>query len=497
MFSKEKLGQGESSPTPFNKEKYIRLQSEKILERAKRFKKLYLEFGGKLFNDFHASRCLPGFEPDTKIKMLSNIKDKCEVIFTILAEDIERNRYRPDVGLTYDNEVLRLIDSFRAFGIHINSVVINKFNNQPSALAYKQKLEAMGIETHLFHWIEGYTTNVDRVLSGDGYGANPFIKTTKPIVIITGPGANSGKMSVALSQLYNEFAHGNKKTGYAKFETFPIWNLPLKHPVNLAYEASTVNVRDVNMIDSYHFEKYGEIAVNYNRDIQAFPLLQNIFRRMYGKDVYYSPTDMGVNMVGYCIEDDAAVQAASRAEVIRRYFQTMVDYKMGRVDGESVNTIKLLLNQIGINLDERVVALRARERHAKSGMNSASLQLATGEIITTSSNDILSASSKLFLKTLQHLLGVNKKIKILSDAILENTIRLKKMMDEKKPHLRLGEILIILSSSAVTNELSAHAMEKLKNLAGSEVHTTYMISEEEAHAWRKLRVNLTQSDVPG
>lgn len=480
----------------FNADKYIKLQSQKILERLGKFKKLYLEFGGKLFDDYHMSRCVPGFEPDIKIKMLSELKNKCEVIFCINADDIESGKMRPDLGLTYENELLRLIENFREVGLSVNSVVINKFNNQPAALNYSQKLTQRGITNYLFKKIEGYPTNVDRIVSDEGYGANEFIKTTKPLVVVTSPGAGSGKLAVALSQLYNEFKHGNRRAGFAKFETLPVWNLRLRHPLNLAYEASTVNINDVNMIDSYHYEKYGEVAINYNRDIEAFPIIKSILHKIYRKDVYYSPTEMGVNMVGFCIEDEVAVEAACRQEVLRRYFQTLCAYKQGKMNDDAVKRINFLVEQMNIKEAERPVVIHSRKMQTETGKRCVSLKLRSGEIVTAPANGLTSASSEVCLLALQKLLKVNSKIKLIPENIMNQTIKLKsEVLGERKFHLRIGEILIILSASAVTNELSSHALSVLDQLSGAEAHATYIISEEEQKIFRKLKINLTMDAV--
>ena len=482
----------------FNAEKYIKLQSEKILERAKKFKKLYLEFGGKLFDDWHASRVLPGFAPDTKIKMLESLREKCEIIICISADDIDSGKLRPDTGLTYENEVIKLVDAFRERGLLVNGVVINKFAGQPSAEGFSRKLQQLGIKTFLFKKIKDYPANVDAILGSEGFGSNEFIKTTKPIVIVTAPGALSGKLSVALSQLYNEINNGNKHVGYAKFETFPVWNLKLWHPLNLAYEASTVNIADVNMIDSYHWDKYGVMAVNYNRDIEAFPLLRNIFHRIYKKDIYYSPTDMGVNMVGFCIEDDAVCEKACRQEVLRRYFQTLCAHKSGKVGDEAVRKIKTLLEQLNLKLNERPVVTAALEMQNKTGKHCVSIQLANGVIITAPANGYTSAASEAVLKTLQKLLNVDSKIKLIPENIMYATNDLKyNILGEKKFHLQIGEVLVILSASAVTNELSSAAIGQLKALEGSEAHSTYMISEEEQKIFRKLKINLTEEPTLG
>jgi uncharacterized protein (UPF0371 family) len=482
----------------FNSAKYIELQSKKILERMGKFKKLYLEFGGKLFDDFHMSRCVPGFEPDTKIKMLLALKDKCEIIICIDAGDIESGKMRRDIGLTYENEVLRLVDNFREVGLSVNSVVVNKFNGQPAAVNYVRKLNQRGIKNYIFKKIEGYPANVERIVSEAGYGANEFVKTTKPLVVVTAPGASSGKLAVVLSQLYNEFKHGNTKAGFAKFETLPIWNFRLRHPINLAYEASTVNINDVNMIDSYHYEKYGEVAVNYNRDIEAFPIIRSILHKIYKKDVYYSPTDMGVNMIGFCIEDEEALEVACRQEILRRYYQTLCEAKLGAMDDEAIKRITYLVEQLNIKETERAVVIAARKKQQETSKVSVSIQLKNGEIITASANGMTSASSEALLFTLQKLLKVDDKIKLIPENIMNQTIKLKsEVLGDRKFHIRIGEILVILSASAVSNELSSHALSMLKQLAGAEAHATYIISEEEQAVFRKLKINLTMDAVFG
>lgn len=479
----------------------MKLQSEKILERAKKFKKLYLEFGGKLFDDYHMSRCVPGFEPDIKIKMLLSLREKCEVILCINAEDIEQGKMRYDTGLTYENELIRLADNFKEVGLAVVGVVINKFAGQQSSEGFAKKLEGLGIKSYFFNKIDDYPANVEQILSDNGFGSNPCIKTSKPIVIITGSGAKSGKLSVALSQLYNEMRNG-VKTGYAKFETLPVWNLRLKHPLNLAYEASTVDVADVNMIDNYHYEKYGEVAVNYNRDIEAFPLLTNIFNKIYKKTVYHSPTDMGVNMVGFCIEDNATCEVACRAEVLRRYYQTMCNYRIGKVSEDAVHKIKILVEQMNIKTSERPVVTAALELQQKTGKNCVAIQfkngkvVASGKIYAAPANGMTSAASEAILKTLQGLLDVNENIKLIPDNIMQMTIALKQnTLGEKKFHLQIGEVLVILSASSVTSELSRAAIDKLKYLEGAEAHSTYIMSDEEQKIFKRLKINLTQEAI--
>jgi len=485
--------------TAFNQGKYIELQSGKILERAGQFKKLYLEFGGKLFDDYHMSRCAPGFLPDTKIKMLLQIKEQLEVIITIAAEDIVSGRVRHDMAMSYENYIIHLVESFKDVGLDVNSVVINKYSGQSAVDMYKRKLKNRGIKVYLFGKIEGYPINTDRVLSKDGFGANPFIKTTKPIIMLTAPGAKSGKMSVGLSQLYHEAQSGEKNVGFAKFETLPVWSLPLRHPLNIAYEASTVNIGDKNMIDNYHYDKYGEVAVNYNRDIEAFPLLQNIFRQIYGNDIYHSPTDMGVNMVGYAIDDNDKVEQASKAEVIRRWFETMCYFKQGMVDEDVVDRMNLLMEKLELKPTDRAVVTAMRDRMNGKGMPSAALQLPpngkSGEIITTSSKGLMTASATVLMKSIQHLLGIPK-IKMIPANILQRAVDLKtQMLGQKNASLRLDEVLIILSSSSVTNDLSAMALETLPKLRGAEVHVSHILSDDEARVWKRLGVNLTQEAV--
>jgi len=480
----------------FNAEKYIKLQSQKILERIGKFKKLYLEFGGKLFDDHHASRVLPGFEVDTKIKMLLALREKCEVIFCINAEDIGQHRVRSSLGVTYESDLIRLIENFKEVNLNINGVVINKYTGQPSAVAFKQKLENLGIKTYAFKMIQDYPYNVDYIMSEQGFGANELIKTTKPLVVVTAPGARSGKLSVVLSQLYNEAKNGTKNVGFAKFETFPVWNLRLRHPLNLAYEASTAEINDFNVIDSYHYEKYGEVAVTYNRDIEAFPLLRSILGRIYKKDVYHSPTDMGVNMVGFCIEDEAAVEVACRQEILRRYYQTLCAYKQGSINDDAVKRINFLVEQMNLKEAERPVVIQARKLQAEVGRNCVSIKLRSGDITTASANGLTSASSEALLRTLQKLLKVDSKIKLIPENIMSQTIKLKtEVLGERKFHIRIGEILVILSASAVTSELSNHALSVLDQLVGAEAHATYIISEEEQNVFRKLKINLTMDAV--
>jgi len=484
----------------FNQKKYIELQSNKILDRASQFEKLYLEFGGKLFDDHHMSRCVPGFLIDTKIKMLLELKDKLEVILTITAEDIIAGRMRHDISMSYENYIIHLVDCFKDVGISVNSVVINKYTGQSAINTYKRKLEHRGIKVHLFGKIEGYPLNTDHILSKKGFGTNPFIKTTKPIIILTGPGAKSGKMNVALSQLYHEVQSGNMTAGFAKFETLPVWNLPLKHPINIAYEASTVNIGDQNMIDHFHFDKYGDVAVNYNRDIEAFPLLQNILRQIYGKDIYHSPTDMGVNMVASAIENKEIVERASKDEVVRRWFETMCYFKQGTIGEEVVDRMNLLMEQLSLKPTDRAVVMPMRERMNGKGTPSAALQLPNscekgGEIIAASCKGLMTASATVLMKSIQHLLNLPK-IKMIPANILQRAVDLKtQILGNRNASLRLDEVLIILSSSAVTNDLSAMALDALPRLKGSEVHVSHIVSDEEARVWRRLGVNLTQEPM--
>lgn len=476
----------------FDNEKYIKMQSEKILKRINQFdNKLYLEFGGKLFDDAHAARVLPGFESDSKLKMLLELKDKVEVIIVVNAIDIESNKVRGDLEIGYDSETLRLIDSFNSVGLYVSSVVINQFDKQPSAVKFKEYLRKMGINTYISYTINGYPSNTSHIVSDDGFGKNEFIETSKPLVVLTAPGPGSGKLSTCMSQMYHEYKRG-VKAGYAKFETFPVWNLPLKHPVNMAYESATADLNDVNMIDPFHLEAYGETTVNYNRDVEAFPILQSMLTKIMGECPYKSPTDMGVNMVGYCISDEKGVIEASKAEVIRRYYDAVCDYKLGKKEFFIIEKIEMLMSQLQISPEDRQVVLAANQKSEEANEPAFAIQLQSGEIITGRRTDILDAPSACLLNTLKSLAKINDEIPLISPHILEPITELKeKMLKEDSTKLYLEEVLIALAMSATTNPVSHLAMQQLKKLKGLEAHSTVMLDSNDKSVLRRLGLNFT------
>ena len=409
----------------FDNEKYLTLQSEKIQERIRNFGgKLYLEFGGKLFDDFHASRVLPGFQPDSKIRMLNTMKDDAEIVIVINASDIEKNKVRGDLGITYDMDVLRLIDAFRDYGLYVGSVVLTQFAEQPAAIAYQKKLETLGVKVYRHYPIPGYPANIQFIVSDDGYGKNEYIETTRSLVVVTAPGPGSGKMATCLSQLYHEYKRG-VKAGYAKYETFPIWNLPLKHPVNLAYEAATADLNDVNMIDPFHLEAYGEQTVNYNRDVEVFPVLNAMFEKIMGESPYKSPTDMGVNMAGNAIVDNETVEKASRQEILRRYYAALCDRRKGNAGDGPVHKIELLMEKAGISVGNRPVVAAANIRDEETGGPAAAMQMEDGTIITGKTSPLLGASSAMILDALKYLAGIDDSIKLISPSVIEPIMELK------------------------------------------------------------------------
>ncbi len=476
----------------FNNEVYIEKQTRHIKERISQFgNKLYLEFGGKLFDDFHAARVLPGFSPDNKIKLLLEFKDICEMLVCINASDIEKNKIRADLGITYDLEILRLIDSLRSFGLLINNVVITQYTGQPAADVFRKKLEKRGINTYVHYPIPGYPANVDLIVSDDGYGKNEYVATTRPLVVVTAPGPCSGKMATCLSQMYHEHKKG-VTAGYAKFETFPVWNLPLKHPVNLAYEAATADLNDVNMIDPYHLEVYNTRTVNYNRDIEVFPVVKTILRRILGKDVYHSPTDMGVNMLAYAIEDDALVQKAANDEIIRRYYKIRCDNLQGRFDSETVDKIELIMNQAGIKTSDRAVVAAAANKSTESNGPAMAIQLPSGEIVTGRATNLMTAPASCTLNALKKLAGLDDSLLMIAPLVLEPTLKLKKdIYGTDKPLLSLEEVLIALSISAATNTLADIALKNLNLLSGCEAHSTVILSQSDDMVCKKLGYNLT------
>ena len=481
----------------FDNDKYLKIQSEHIKERIGQFgDKLYLEFGGKLFDDYHASRVLPGFKPDSKLQMLMQLSDVAEIVIVISAADIEKNKVRGDLGITYDVDVLRLIGEFEKKGLYVGSVVITQFAGQNGAVQFKERLEKKKIKVYQHYKIEGYPSNIPLIVSEDGFGKNDYIETTRPLVVITAPGPGSGKMATCLSQLYHENKRG-VKAGYAKFETFPIWNIPLKHPVNLAYEAATADLNDVNMIDPFHLEAYGETTVNYNRDIEIFPVLNAIFEEIYGENTYYkSPTDMGVNMAGNCIFDDDACCEASNMEIIRRYYTAMNKVARGEALENEVYKIELLMKQAKITTDDRKVTVAAKERAEKLGVPTAAIELEDGTIITSKTSDFLGASAALILNALKYLAGIDHEEKLIQAEAIQPIQDLKvRFLGGKNPRLHTDEILIALALSSATSEKARAAMEQLPKLRGCQVHTSVMLSEIDLKSFKKLGVDLTSEPV--
>lgn len=476
----------------FDNDKYIEMQSKKILERISHFGgKLYLEFGGKLFDDYHAARVLPGFKPDSKVKMLMQLKDQAEIVITISADDIEKSKRRGDLGITYDLDVLRLIDAFRDIGLYVGSVVITQYRAQHTADIFKKRLLNLGMKVYVHYPIPDYPSNISLIVSDDGCGKNEYIETTRSLVIITAPGPGSGKMAVCLSQLYHDNQRG-LRAGYAKFETFPIWNLPIKHPVNIAYEAATTDLNDVNMIDPFHLEAYGVTSVNYNRDIEIFPVLNAIFEKIEGKSPYKSPTDMGVNMAGYCITDDDIVSNASKQEVIRRYYSTYCSQRQGLAEKAEVYKLELLMKQLGVSSKDRPVVDAALERAESTGAPAVALELNDGRIVTGKTTPLLGASAALLLNSLKELGGIHHDIHLISPIIIEPIQVLKiKHMGNRNPRLHTDEILIALSICAATNPTAALAMEQLSKLRGCEAHSTVILSRVDENIFQKLGINIT------
>jgi len=494
--------------TGFDNEKYIGEQTEAILEKVKRFdNKLYLEFGGKLLFDFHAARVLPGYEPNVKMRLLKGLKDEADILLCIYAGDIERKKIRADFGITYDSDALKLIDDLRDWDIDVLGVVITRFDNQPSAMAFKNKLERRSIKVYTHRYTKGYPTDVDLIVSDEGYGANDYIETEKPLVIVTGPGPGSGKLATCLSQVYHDYRRGIR-SGYAKFETFPIWNLPLKHPVNVAYEAATADIRDFNLIDPFHLEAYDKKAVNYNRDVDSFPLLKRILEKITGGESFYkSPTDMGVNRCGFAIIDDEITRKAAKQEIIRRYFRYRCEYAMGFTDGETVQRVELFMKDFNLEPGYRSVVEPARKAAAEAQEKEkgnegiycgAAIELRDGAVVTGENSPLMHAASALVLHAIKHLAGIPPKIKLLPPHITDSIGNLKvDMLHEKTISMDLEETLIALSVSATTNSAAQLAMEKLKELHGCEVHMTHMPTPGDEAGLRRLGVNLTSDpDFP-
>ena len=480
----------------FDNEKYLKIQSEHIRERIAQFDgKLYLELGGKLFDDHHASRVLPGFKPDSKLRMFGQLRDSIEIIIVISADDIEKNKVRADLGITYDEDVLRLRDEFMRRDFMVSSVVITHYNGQRAADQFRHRLERMGIRSYIHYLIDGYPHDVELIASDEGFGKNDFVETTRELVIVTAPGPGSGKMAVCLSQLYNENKRGIR-AGYAKFETFPVWNLPLKHPVNIAYEAATADLNDVNMIDPFHLEAYDKIAVNYNRDIEIFPVLNALFESIYGENPYKSPTDMGVNMVGFCISDDEVCCQASRDEIIRRYYAATNKLADGIDSEREINKILLLFNQAKISTAYRRVTVAAQAKQELSGHTSAAMELDDGTIITAKSGDLLGCSAALLLNAMKHLAGIDHKVKLLPQSLIEPIQKTKtEYLGGHNPRLHTDEVLVALSVLSQNDEQCRKALEQLPRLRGCQVHSTVMLSEVDHKIFKKLGCGLTCDPV--
>ena len=477
----------------FDNDRYLAMQSEHIRERIKKFdNKLYLEFGGKLFDDYHASRVLPGFQPDSKLQMLLQLKEQAEIVIVISAEDIISSKVRGDYGITYDLDVLRLIDAFQEMGLYVGSVCVTKYTAAAEVEAFEKRLSSLGIRTFRHYKIPGYPNDVARIVSDEGYGRNEYIETERPLVVITAPGPGSGKMAVCLSQLYHEYKRG-VKAGYAKFETFPIWNIPLKHPVNLAYEAATADLNDVNMIDPFHLEAYGVTTVNYNRDIEIFPVVNAMFELIAGQSPYKSPTDMGVNMAGNCIVDDAVCCEASRKEIVRRYYKCLCEQKITGTAKESERyKLELLMKKAGVSIHDRKVVSPALQKAALTGAPAAAMELPDGTIVTGRTSDLLGAASALLLNALKVLGGISDDIRLISPVIIEPIQHLKvDHLGNRNPRLHTDEVLIALSICAATNPTAELAMEQLYNLRGCEVHSSVILSPVDEKVFRRLGINIT------
>ena len=478
--------------TGFDHDLYTRMQSDNIRSRIAAFGgKLYLELGGKLFDDFHASRVLPGFKPDSKVSMLLNLKDQAELVVAINADDIEKSKVRGDLGISYDTDVLRLIDAFRGIGMYVGSVVLTRWRDQHSAVMFKNRLESLGVRVFRHFPIEGYPYDVEQIVSDRGFGRNEYVETTRPLVLVTAPGPGSGKMAVCLSQLYQEHQRG-VKAGYAKFETFPIWNLPLNHPVNIAYEAATADLDDVNMIDPFHLEAYGETTVNYNRDIEIFPVLRAVFERIYGQSPYKSPTDMGVNMIKNCITDDEACREAARQEIIRRYYRTMDRFLSGECPKEETYKVELLMNQAGVTVHDRKVVDAALARAEETGAPAAAMELPDGRIVTGKTSDLLGASAALILNALKELAGIDHDMHLISPTALEPIQKVKtEFLGSKNPRLHIDEALIALSISASSNPVAEQALRQVPNLKGCQAHVSVMLANVDIRLFQKLSIQVT------
>lgn len=476
----------------FDNDKYLRMQSEHIRERIAQFgDKLYLEFGGKLFDDYHASRVLPGFKPDSKLQMLLQLKDEAEIIIVINSGDIEKNKVRGDLGITYDVDVIRLFNVFTKIGLYVSSVVLTQYEKKPSVDAFQSRLEALGVRVYHHYHIDGYPSNLKKIISENGYGKNDYIETSRRLVVVTAPGPGSGKMATCLSQIYHEHKRG-LNAGYAKFETFPIWNIPLRHPVNIAYEAATSDLNDVNMIDPFHLEAYGKTTVNYNRDVEIFPVLNAMFEKILGESPYKSPTDMGVNMAGNCIIDDEVVCRAAKDEIIRRYYVAMCDYRKGLISEDEVYKLELLMKQANVTTDDRKVVAVALAREQETNAPATAMELPDGTILTGRTSDMLGASSALLLNALKYFGGISDDVLMMSPHVIEPIQNLKvQHLGNNNPRLHTDETLIALAICATTDENAKKAMEQISKLRGCEVHSTVILSAVDERIFKRLGVNLT------
>lgn len=476
----------------FDNDMYLEMQSAHIKERIAKFdNKLYLEFGGKLYDDYHASRVLPGFQPDSKLRMLMQLSDQVEIIIAINADDLEKNKVRADLGITYDDDLLRLKGIFESLGLYVGSVVITHFSGQYSAEMFQRRLENLGVKVYKHYIIPGYPNNIPLVISDEGYGKNDFIETTRPLVVVTAPGPGSGKMATCLSQLYHENKRG-VRAGYAKFETFPIWNLPLNHPVNLAYEAATADLNDVNMIDPFHLEAYGETTINYNRDVEIFPVLKAIFEKIFGECIYQSPTDMGVNMAGNCICDDEACKEASRQEIIRRYYKTLNNIAAGKSVEDEAYKIELLMNKAEVKVEDRKVVSAAWKRAEETGQPAAAFELPDGKIITGKTTDLLGACAAALINSLKELAGIDHEYKLITEEVIAPISKMKvDYLGSNNPRLHMDEVLIALSASSNTNEMADKALSQLNKLRGSQVHSTCSLNPTDEKLFQKLGMMLT------
>lgn len=481
---------------PFDNNKYLNIQRKNILDRISKFgDKLYLEFGGKLFDDYHASRVLPGFEPDSKLQMLLGIKDKAEIIIVVNAKDINSNKVRGDIGITYQEEVFRLIDTYNNVGLYVSSVIISFYQDFSSIFEFEQKLKNSGINVYKSYKINGYPHNIPLIVSDEGLGKNEYVKTTRPLVVVTAPGPGSGKMAACLSQIYLDNKNGIR-AGYAKYETFPVWNLPLNHPVNLAYEAATIDLNDVNMIDPFHLEKYGVTTVNYNRDVEVFPLLKAIFEKIYGQTPYHSPTDMGVNMVGFGIKDEEKVIEASKKEILRRYYETRLKIFLGKLPNEALEKMEMLMNKAGVQPTDRKCVKKALEIEKKENEPSEAIELENGKIITGHRSQLLGASAALLLNTLKYFAKIDKSIYLLSPSVIEPIVTLKvNYLHRNYAGIRAQEVLIALSIQAITNPLAELALKQLPKLKGLELHSSTILSEVERSTLKALGINVTEEPV--